>query len=409
MECRNCKNTLKHKFADLESSPPSNSFISEEGLNEVEHYYPLKIFVCEKCFLVQVDEYKKTETIFDDSYAYFSSFSKSWLEHAKKYSYEIKDYLDLNSESMVIEVASNDGYLLKNFKDMGIPCLGVEPTKNTAKVSMQKGIETICEFFGEELGKYLVNQNKQADLIIGNNVLAHVPDIHDFVQGFTETLKPEGIVTLEFPYLVNLIKLNQFDTIYHEHFSYLSITAIKDVFGKHDLEIFKIDELDTHGGSLRVYVKRVESKRAITPSVGKILDLEKEVGIDKIEFYENFQEKCDTIKLELLEFLISKKKEGAKVAAYGAAAKGNTLLNYCGVKKDLLSFVVDASPYKQGKYLPGSRIPVVNMDVLLKEKPDYIIILPWNLKTEITALLKEKCDWNYKLVVPIPALEIFEE
>lgn len=407
MECRNCKNELTHKFVDLESSPPSNSFISKEGLNETEFYYPLKVYVCDKCFLVQVDEYKKTETIFDDSYAYFSSFSKSWLEHSKKYCHEIKDFLGLSAESMVIEVASNDGYLLQNFQGMKIPCLGVEPTKNTAKVSMQKGIETICEFFGVELGEYIATQNKKADLVIGNNVLAHVPDIHDFVGGFARVLKPEGIVTLEFPYLVNLINENQFDTIYHEHFSYISITAIKDVFSKHNLEIFKIDELDTHGGSLRIYVKRAESIREVHSSVKRILDNEKEIGIEKKEFYENFQDKCEEIKLELLEFLIEQKKKGKIVAAYGAAAKGNTLLNYCGIKKDLISFVVDASPHKQGKYLPGARIPVVSMEHLLAEKPDFIIILPWNLKKEISALLKEKCDWDYKSVVSIPSLEIF--
>ena len=307
MKCRNCDHSLSHVFADLQSSPPSNSFLTEEQLKGVEYYFPLKVFVCDKCFLVQVDEHKKTETIFDSEYVYFSSFSTSWLEHARNYVDMIVDDFELNSENFVVEVASNDGYLLKNFVEKKIPCLGIEPTDNTAEVAREKGIETLTKFFGVNTAKELKEENRLADLIIGNNVLAHVPDIHDFVGGFSEMLKPEGIVTLEFPYLANLVDQNQFDTIYHEHFSYLSITALNNLLPKHGLEIFKIDEISTHGGSLRIYLKRTSSKREIDNSVTQVLEKEDSLGMNRLEYYQNFQNECFKIKTEFLQYLLNQK------------------------------------------------------------------------------------------------------
>lgn len=402
MNCRSCENKLTHVFADLHASPASNSFLSIDQLNQEEAYYPLKVFVCEKCFLVQMDEYKKTEAIFDNDYVYFSSYSKSWVEHARQYTEKmIKDF-GFDSKSLVVELASNDGYLLQHFVQANIPCLGVEPTENTAEVARKKGVPTISKFFGVDTARMLKEEEKSADLILGNNVLAHVPDIHDFIGGLSVLLKQEGIATFEFPYLVNLIDENQFDTIYHEHFSYLSITALNNILPKHDLEVFKVEKLSTHGGSLRMYLKRKSSDRLVDISVSEIIESEKNLGLDKIDYYRGFQEKCFQVKVDFLSFLLEKKKEGKKVAAYGAAAKGNTLLNYAGVKKDLIDFVVDASPYKQGKFLPGSLIPVLGIEHLKKERPDVIIILAWNLETEILSVLKEVCDFPYDSYLFIP-------
>ena len=407
MNCRFCKHTVTHEFIDLINSPASNSFLTKEQLNEPELFYPLKVFVCDKCFLVQIDEYKKSDAIFDSSYAYFSSFSTSWLAHAKKYTDLMVDRFGFNSKSQVIEIASNDGYLLQYFKEKNIPVLGIEPTENTAEAAKQKGIESIVDFMGVRLAKELATQNKKADLLLGNNVLAHVPDITDFVDGMKILLKENGIITMEFPHLMQLIENNQFDTIYHEHFSYLSLYAVKQIFENAGLELFDVDELVTHGGSLRIYVKHKEDKtKSISNSVNALLQKEIDKGINNLNYYKGFQQRAEKIKIDFLQFLLEQKKAGKKVAAYGAAAKGNTLLNYCGVKNDLINFVVDANPYKQGKYLPGSHIFVRNEEHLKKEKPDFVFILPWNLKEEITGQLSYIKNWGGKFVIALPTLNI---
>lgn len=402
MNCRFCGNKLNHEFIDLVSSPPSNSYLSAEQLNEPEIFYPLKLFVCDKCFLVQIDEYKKNNEIFNENYAYFSSYSNSWLEHAKNYTEMMIEKLGLNNKSQVIEIASNDGYLLQYFKLQGIPCLGVEPTKNTAAVAKSKGIDVIEDFFTEKLA----NNLPKADLILGNNVLAHVPNINDFVKGLKETLKPTGTITMEFQHLLNLIEQSQFDTIYHEHFSYLSLFTTMQIFKTHGLNIFDVDELPTHGGSLRIYAAHSEMNKKHSEHVKKILEKEIAINLDKLDGYKNFQVKVDKIKYELLTFLLEAKKDGMKVAAYGAAAKGTTLLNYCGIKKDLISFIVDRNPHKQNKFLPGSHIPIVSEDALLKEKPDFVIIIPWNIKSEIISQLLYIKKWNAKFVTAIPQVTI---
>jgi 2-polyprenyl-3-methyl-5-hydroxy-6-metoxy-1,4-benzoquinol methylase len=408
MKCRFCNNELKHKCIDLVSSPPSNSFLSKNQLNEPETFYPLKLWVCDKCWLVQIDEFKNATEIFDNEYAYFSSYSKSWLEHSKKYVDMISRKLQLDSDSYAIEIASNDGYLLQYFQEKQIPCLGIEPTSNTAKVAKEKGIDVVEEFFGVSLAKQLNEQGKKADLILGNNVLAHVPDINDFVAGLKIILGPQGIVTMEFPHFMRLVEFNQFDTIYHEHFSYLSLIAVERIFLGHGLEIFDVEELVTHGGSLRIYAKHREDESRVVTT--RLKELEKEEisrGIQKLSYYESFQKAADQVKFGVLSFLVEQKKNGKKVVAYGAAAKGNTLLNYCGVKKDLIPFVVDASPHKQGKYLPGSHIPVVSESEIHEIKPDYIIILPWNIKDEVVSQLAYVRDWGGKFVVAIPKVEKF--
>ncbi|MCL4321322.1 MAG: class I SAM-dependent methyltransferase [Deltaproteobacteria bacterium] len=402
MNCRFCGNKLNHEFIDLVSSPPSNSYLSAEQLNEPEIFYPLKLFVCDKCFLVQIDEYKKNNEIFNENYAYFSSYSNSWLEHAKNYTEMMIEKLGLNNKSQVIEIASNDGYLLQYFKLQGIPCLGVEPTKNTAAVAKSKGIDVIEDFFTEKLADNL----PKADLILGNNVLAHVPNINDFVKGLKKTLKPTGTITMEFQHLLNLIEQSQFDTIYHEHFSYLSLFTTMQIFKTHGLNIFDVDELPTHGGSLRIYAAHSEMNKKHSEHVKKILEKEIAINLDKLDGYKNFQVKVDKIKYELLTFLLEAKKDGMKVAAYGAAAKGTTLLNYCGIKKDLISFIVDRNPHKQNKFLPGSHIPIVSEDALLKEKPDFVIIIPWNIKSEIISQLLYIKKWNAKFVTAIPQVTI---
>ncbi len=408
MNCRFCKASLEHVFIDLLNSPASNSFLIREQLNEPELFYPLKVFTCHKCFLVQVDEYKKSDAIFNNEYVYFSSYSSSWLEHSKEYTEKMISRFGFNTKSLVIEVASNDGYLLQYFKENEIPVLGIEPTKNTAKVAIDKGIETITDFFGVRLAEEISNKNIKADLLIGNNVLAHVPDILDFVGGIKKILKERGIVTIEFPHLMQLIKNNQFDTIYHEHFSYLSLHTVKQIFESQGLIIFDVDEITTHGGSLRIYATHNENvQRGISPNVQALLTKEYANGINKIDYYNNFQEKALKIKLQLLQFLITQKVQNKKVVAYGAAAKGNTLLNYCGIKNDLVDFVADANPHKQNKFMPASHIPVKDEIELKKAKPDFVLILPWNLRPEITAQLDYIKEWNGKFVVPIPELEIF--
>jgi hypothetical protein len=373
MNCRFCKAPLEHVFIDLNNSPASNSFLSKEQLNEPEIFYPLKVYTCTKCFLVQVDEYKKSDAIFDKDYVYFSSYSKDWLAHSNAYTKKMANRFGLSPESLVIEIASNDGYLLQYFKEKNIPVLGIEPTANTAKVAMDKGIETVV----------------------------------DFVGGMKIVLKDNGIITMEFPHLVQLINNNQFDTIYHEHFSYLSFYTVKQIFESAGLKLFDVEELPTHGGSLRIYATHAENNRQLsTENVQALLNKEFNCGINKIEYYNGFTQKAFKAKIQLLEFLIEKKKQNKKVVAYGAAAKGNTLLNYCGVKNDLIDFVVDANPHKQNKFLPASHIPVINESEIKKTRPEFVIILPWNLKSEITKQLSYIKDWDGKFVIPIPELEI---
>ena len=406
MNCRHCNTQVVHILIDLGSSPPSNSYLTQQKLTSPEKWYPLRVLVCSNCFLVQTEDFTEADELFDSEYAYFSSYSKSWLEHAESYTNKMTQQFQLNSESMVIEIASNDGYLLQFFKKINIPCIGIEPTESTAKVAKGKGIEVIEKFFGTNLANEIISKGIKADLTTANNVLAHVPDINDFVKGFSILLKDDGVSTFEFPHLINLIEENQFDTIYHEHFSYLSLTAVKTIFEKNGLSIFDVEKLNTHGGSLRVYAQKnnINSKQ-ISKNVSEILNEEKSKGILSLDFYSNFKIKANKVKNNFLSFLIEKSNEGKTVVAYGAAAKGNTLINYSGIKKDLIQYVVDKNPSKQNKYLPGSRIPIVDEDILKKSKPDYVVILPWNLKSEIMDQLSYIRSWNGIFVVAIPELE----
>lgn len=407
MHCRFCKTELNHVFVDLINSPASNSFLTKEQLNEPETYFPLKVYTCHNCFLVQVDEYKKSDAIFSSDYVYFSSYSTSWLAHAKKYTEMMTERFGYNDNSLIMEIASNDGYLLQYFVQKNIPVLGIEPTANTAAAAKEKGVDSVIDFFGVRLAKELASQNKKADLLLGNNVLAHVPDIVDFVGGMKIILKDQGVITMEFPHLMQLVDNNQFDTIYHEHFSYLSFYTVKKIFESQGLEMFDVEQLTTHGGSLRIFAKHKEdSSKTISSNVEALLTLEASKGMTALDYYNDFQIKTFNVKLEMLSFLIEQKKIGKKVAAYGAAAKGNTLLNYCGIKNDLIEFVVDANPHKQNKFLPASHIPVMNEAWLKEQKPDYIIILPWNLKDEITKQLHYINEWGGKFVIPIPKLEV---
>jgi hypothetical protein len=410
MKCRHCENEVKQVFVDLDYSPISNAMLTKEQLNEPEKYYPLKIFVCSKCYLVQIDEMKQADQIFDEEYTYFSSFSTSWLAHAKKYVEMMIDRFGYNENSQVIEIASNDGYLLQYFKERNVPVLGVEPTANTAKAAQEKGIPTIVDFFYSFFAqKQLVEKGIKGDLILGNNVLAHVPRINDLVKGMKIALNERGVITMEFPHLVKLVEECQFDTIYHEHFSYLSFHTVKRIFESQGLELFDVEEIPTHGGSLRIFAKHKEDHfKPLSPNVQKLLDKEHKLGVNKLKYYENFQARVDEIKYSALQFLLDSKKNGKKVIGYGAAAKGNTLLNYCGIKgKDLINFVVDASPHKQNKFLPGSHIPVVDKNQIKKYKPDYVIILPWNLKKEISEQLSFIREWGGEFVIFIPELTIF--
>jgi 2-polyprenyl-3-methyl-5-hydroxy-6-metoxy-1,4-benzoquinol methylase len=407
VNCRFCNTPLSFEFLDLVNSPPSNSFLSIDQLNEPEIFYPLRVLVCDNCFLVQIDEYQKSSAIFNNDYVYFSSFSTSWLNHAKKYCEEVVKRLSLNQNSKVIEVASNDGYLLQFFLEKNIPVLGIEPTANTAKIASDKGIETITQFFGTALADELASKGILADLLIGNNVLAHVPDINDFVVGMKRVLTPTGTITMEFPHLIQMINQNQFDTIYHEHFSYLSLFTVKKIFFQQGLEIYDVDEISTHGGSLRIYAKHLDdTSKQVSTSVSDLVSKEKLLGVDTLTYYKDFNTNVDQIKIDFLSFLIEQKKNGKKVVGYGAAAKGNTLLNYCGVKKDLISFVVDANPNKQGKYLPGSHIPVVSEDLLKQFQPNFVVIFPWNLSAEIMNQLSYIRTWGGRFLIPIPNVHI---
>ena len=409
MKCRFCGKPVALPFIDLVNAPPSNAYLTEAQLNEPEAYFPLKVFVCENCWLVQVDEYKKSDEIFDARYAYFSSFSSSWLAHSRRYVERITKRLGLTGDSFVVELASNDGYLLQYFNEARIPCLGVEPTASTAAAAREKGVETVEVFWGLKTAGDIASERGKADLILGNNVLAHVPDINDFVAGIQAGLKPSGTVTMEFPHLLNLIQYNQFDTIYHEHFSYLSFGAVERVFAAHGLTLYDVEELPTHGGSLRVYGRHSDNAALpVAPAVAEMKAKEERFGLYSRNAYEDFQEKADTVKREFLAFLLERKRAGKTVAAYGAAAKGNTLLNYCGVKgADLLAYVVDRSPHKQGLYLPGSHIPVVPEERLRETRPDVIVILPWNIRKEIAAQLEYAREWNARFAVAIPHLETF--
>jgi len=381
--------------------------VKPELINYPETYFPLKVFVCEKCWLVQVDELEKADAIFNNEYSYFSSYSTSWLEHAKTYTNYMIERFGFNSDSLVVEVASNDGYLLQYFKEKNIPVIGVEPTANTAQVAIEKGIENIVDFFGSSLAE--THLKGKADLVLGNNVLAHVPDINDFVKGVKIALKPKGVNTFEFPHLLQLVQHNQFDTIYHEHFSYLSLTNLVSVFEQQGLEIFDVQELSTHGGSLRIFTKHKEDiSKQVESTVASMLLKEEQAGLKNLAYYQNFQAKVEKIKYDFVEFLIQQKRSHKKVIGYGAAAKGNTLLNYCGIKgNDLIEFVVDASPHKQNKLMPGSRISVVGKEEIERIKPEYIVIFPWNLKTEISEQLSYVRDWGCKFVIAIPELKIF--
>ncbi|MCC6286975.1 MAG: methyltransferase domain-containing protein [Chitinophagaceae bacterium] len=409
MQCRFCKTELKHVFIDLINAPASNSFLTKEQLNEPETFYPLKVYTCHNCFLVQIDEYKKSDAIFNSDYVYFSSYSTSWLKHAKTYTERMTERFGLNNASKVIEIASNDGYLLQYFHEKNIPVIGIEPTANTADVAVKKGIETVVDFFGVRLAKELAAQKIFADLLLGNNVLAHVPDIIDFVGGMKIVLAPQGVITMEFPHLMQLVDNNQFDTIYHEHFSYLSFTTVQKIFASQGLELFDVEEIPTHGGSLRIYAKHTEdNSKQKTNNVSDLLQKEAAKGLNELDYYNGFQSKALQVKIDLTEFLIRCEREGKKVAAYGAAAKGNTLLNYCGIKNDLIDYVVDANPHKQHKWLPASHIPVVNEDYLKNNQPDYVLILPWNLKDEITRQLSYILQWKGAFVVPIPHLQVMQ-
>ena len=409
MKCRFCSNELKLEFVDLGMSPPSNSYLSKEDLNKEEVYFPLKLWLCEKCFLVQINEYKSAKKIFNNNYAYFSSYSTTWLKHAENYVEMITDRLELNEKSKVMEIGSNDGYLLQYFKKKKIPCIGIEPTANTAKVTKDKGIETLVEYFTFDLSRQIVNKKGKFDLLIGNNVFAHVPNINDFVSGLKNLLSQNGTITLEFPHLLQLIENNQFDTIYHEHFWYFSLFALQNVFKKHQLKVYNVEELETHGGSLRLFVNHQKDKtKSIAQNVQTLLNKEISLGINNINYYKNFTEKTKKIKIDFLNFVITEKKAYKSVVAYGAAAKGNTFFNYCGIKNDLIDFVVDASPFKQGKYLPGSHIPILNEEQIRLNKPDYILILPWNIKEEIINQLDYIKNWGGKFVVSIPQMRIMK-
>ncbi len=406
MNCRHCNNLLTHTFIDLGFAPPSNAYLSEKDLNSSEIYFPLKIKVCDNCWLVQTEDCVDSKSLFTSEYAYFSSASSSWLLHAKKYSEKIIKDLSLDNKSHVIEIASNDGYLLKNFMKSNIPCLGVEPTQSTADAAEKLGIPVIREFFGEDLGKQIAKEGNLADLIIGNNVYAHVPDINDFTKGLKAALKPGGVITLEFPHLMRLIEQSQFDTIYHEHFSYLSLYTVCRIFAKADLRVWHVEELSTHGGSLRIYGCNKNDKRKTKQSVDKLLKEEASRGLQVLKTYYNFRERVNNIKDDLLKFLIEKKRSGKKVVAYGAAAKGNTLLNYMGVKTDLIPYVYDAAKSKQNQFMPGSHIPILSPEHLPKINPDFILILPWNIADEVKSQNSWATKKGIKFVIAIPKLVI---
>jgi 2-polyprenyl-3-methyl-5-hydroxy-6-metoxy-1,4-benzoquinol methylase len=404
--CRFCGTPLHHSFINLDMSPLANAYLRENQLLRMEPFYPLQLYVCEQCFLVQLDEFESPAQIFSD-YAYFSSYSQTWLEHARQYSVEIMYRLQLDKHSKVVEIASNDGYLLQNFVQWEIPVLGIEPAANVAEVAIKKGIPTLSKFFGTDLARELVADGVQADLLVGNNVLAHVPRLNDFVAGMKLLLKPNGVITMEFPHLLHLIKQRQFDTIYHEHFSYFSLITVERVFAHHGLTIFDVDQIPTHGGSLRIYACHTESQaHPVNPRVKALRDIEVFEGFTNLQYYAAFTEAVKQIKADLLMFLIEARRQGKTVVGYGAPAKGNTLLNYCGVGQDFIEYVVDRNPYKQGLYLPGTHIPIRHPSAIPATRPDYLLILPWNLKDEIMQQEAHILEWGGRFVIPIPSVQV---
>lgn len=407
MKCRYCGFELKLPLVDLGSAPPSNAYLTEQKLKAPEKWFPLRVLVCEQCWLVQTEDFAQAHELFDAEYAYFSSFSSGWLAHSEHYVTDMVARLGLNADSHVLEVAANDGYLLQYVKARGIPCTGVEPTASTAAAARAKGIPIVQGFFGVRLAEALVAQGKQANLTAANNVLAHVPDINDFVSGFARLLKPQGVATFEFPHLFKLIAENQFDTIYHEHFSYLSLTAVNRIFATNGLSVFDVEEHPTHGGSLRVFAQRSDTgQHPRSAKIHELLQREDQAGMSTAGYYAGFQAKTDKVKNDFLVFLLEARRQRKTVVAYGAAAKGNTLMNYAGLRPDLISFVADRNPAKQGKYMPGSRIPIVSEDRLQGVKPDYVVILPWNLKTEVIEQLNYIRSWGGQFVTAVPELRI---
>jgi SAM-dependent methyltransferase len=405
--CRFCESPLTHTFVDLGMSPLCESFLNREQLNQMEPFYPLHVYVCERCFLVQVEEYVRPERIFDE-YAYFSSYSDAWLQHARSYTDMIVSRLGLDGDSHVVELGSNDGYLLQYFVAKGIPVLGVEPAANVAAAAIQKGVPTTTRLFDRDVARDLATEGNQADLIIGNNVLAQVSDLNGFVAAMKLLLKPRGVITMEFPHLVRLMDENQFDTIYHEHFSYFSFMTVERIFAAHGLVLFDVEELWTHGGSLRIYARHAEDHaRGSGPRVAALRAREKAAGLDRLERYALFSERVHETKRRLLEFLISAKREGKSIAGYGAPGKGNTLLNYCGIRSDFLDYTVDRNPYKHGKFLPGTHIPIYHPEKIKETRPDYLLILPWNLKDEIMKQVAEIRTWGGQFVVPIPQVRVY--
>lgn len=407
MKCRFCKAQLTNCLVDLGSAPPSNAYLTSAGMKAPEKWFPLRVLVCDSCWLVQTDDFAAHDELFNADYAYFSSFSKSWLEHSAAYQKAMTKRFGLSDASHVVEVAANDGYLLQYFKAADIPCLGVEPTASTARAAREKGIEIVESFFGEQVGQELAANGKAADLTTANNVLAHVPDINDFVKGFAALLKPQGVSTFEFPSLLNLINENQFDTIYHEHFSYLSLTAVQTVFAANGLSVFDVEDIPTHGGSLRVYAMKSDTgEHPKTERLAAALNREAVAGVSDIVLYKGFQAKTDKVKDDFVHFLIDARRAGKTVAGYGAAAKGNTLMNYAGIRANLISFVVDRNPAKQDRFMPGSRIPIVAERTIKAERPDYVVILPWNLRAEVMEQLSYIRDWGGQFVTAVPELKV---
>jgi len=407
-QCRFCNAPLTRSFADLGMSPLANSNVKREQLHSMEAFFPLHAYVCESCLLVQLEEFESAENIFSD-YSYFSSYSESWLRHAKNYTESMISRFGIDESWQVMEIASNDGYLLQYFKEQGVPVLGIEPAENVAKVAQAAGIDSVVKFFGVQTANELVAENKKADLLLGNNVLAHVPDLNDFVAGEKIILNKGGVITMEFPHLLQLIEKNQFDTIYHEHFSYFSFLTVEKVFAAHGLVLFDVEELPTHGGSLRIYARHDDDEsKPVEARVEALREKERNAGLAELDVYDDYAEKVKETKRKLLEFLIKIKREGKSIVGYGAAAKGNTLLNYCGIRNDFLDYVVDLSPHKQNHYLPGTRIPIYAPDKIKETKPDYVLILPWNLSKEISGQMAYIREWGGEFIVPIPEAHVYE-
>lgn len=407
VRCRFCAATLIHTFVDLGMSPLCQTHIEPHQLNHMEPFYPLHVWVCHECFLVQLEQYVAPAGIFNEAYGYFSSYSDSWVEHARRYTDLMIRRFGLNSRSCVMEIASNDGYLLQHFRAAGVPCLGIEPAANVAAAARAKGIPTLEVFFGEKTASAIAAEHGSPDLLLGNNVLAHVPDINDFVKGMKRLLNPTGVITMEFPHLLQLIEQNQFDTIYHEHFSYLSFATVERIFRHHGLVIFDVEELPTHGGSLRIYARHLEDRtKPASDAVRRLREYEASEGLERLETYAAFDERVKETKRRLLEFLIGAKRDGKKIVGYGAPGKGNTLLNYCGIRRDFLDFTVDRSPHKQGRYTPGTHIPILSPEEIARARPDYVLILPWNLKEEIMLQMAHIRQWGGRFVVPIPTTAV---